>query len=136
MIGNSLVALRGRLWINPAGDAHALQCVARTRKGDRCQNPVEYGQILGHHEFQLGSAGYVQAYGSPWGPDTGVDVDRWLAQHCTTHDSPDVTDAAVPELRRFNVRRDASYIRPYRTDAAYDDSGAEEVGGEPESTSR
>ncbi|WP_128380446.1 hypothetical protein [Streptomyces cavernae] len=114
-----LVVLRGRLWINPSGDAHALQCVARTRKGGRCQNPVESGQVLGLHEFQLGSAGYVQAYGSIGGGEA-VDVDRWLAQHCTLHDTPDVTDYETTELRRFDIVRDAAHIRVHRVDVAYD----------------
>ncbi|GAA2614957.1 hypothetical protein GCM10010304_80110 [Streptomyces roseoviolaceus] len=115
-----LVVLRGRLWINPSGDAHALQCVARTRKGARCLNPIEEsGQVLGLHEFQLGSAGYVQAYGSPGGGET-VEVDRWLAQHCTLHDIPDVTDYETTELRRFDIVRDAAHIRVHRCDVAYD----------------
>lgn len=118
MIGNPLVVLRGRLWINPSGDAHALQCVARNKKGNRCQNPIEYGQVLGFREFQLGSAGYVDAYGYP-GRD-GVDVDRWLAEHCTLHDTPEVTDCEVTELRRFDIVRDAFFIKPYRVDAACD----------------
>ncbi|MEU7377820.1 hypothetical protein [Streptomyces albidoflavus] len=129
MIGNPLVVLRGRLWVNPGGDPHALQCVAATKKGGRCLNPVEYGQILGFHEFQLGSSGYVEAYGSPGRYDSGVDVDRWLAQHCTTHHSPDTTDVVVPELRRFDLRHDTCFIKPYRTDAAYDDSGANSAVG-------
>lgn len=104
-----LVVLRGRLWINPSGDASDLQCVARTRKGRRCLNPIEEsGQVLGLHEFQLGSAGYVQAYGSLGGGDT-VDVDRWLAQHCTLHDTPDVTDYETTELRRLEA---AARLRP------------------------
>ncbi|MFB7935437.1 hypothetical protein ACFC4C_40750 [Streptomyces sp. NPDC056039] len=112
--------LRGRLWINPSGDASDLQCVARTRKGRRCLNPIEEsGQVLGLHEFQLGSAGYVQAYGSLGGGDT-VDVDRWLAQHCTLHDTPDVTDYETTELRRFDIVRDAAHIRGQRCDVAYD----------------
>jgi hypothetical protein len=129
VIGNPLVVLRGRLWVNPGGDVHALRCVARTRKGDRCQNYVEYGQVLGFHEFQLGSAGYVEAYGSRGGHDSRVDVDRWLAQHCTTHDGPDVTDVAVSELRRFDLRYDTSFVRPYRTDAAYDDWNSTDTDG-------
>ncbi|MFD7685600.1 hypothetical protein [Streptomyces sp. NPDC059781] len=114
-----LVVLRGRLWVNPSGDAHALQCVARTRKGSRCQNPVEYGQLLGLHEFQLGSAGYVQAYGHPGAGDT-VDADRWLAQHCTLHDTPDVIDCETPELRRFDIARDVAHVQAHRADVAYD----------------
>ncbi|MCQ9132851.1 hypothetical protein [Streptomyces hilarionis] len=114
-----LVVLRGRLWINPSGDAHALQCVARTKRGSRCQNPVEYGQLLGLHEFQLGSVGYVQAYGSLSAGET-VDTDRWLAQHCTLHDTPDVTDCETPELRRFDIVRDAAHVRAHRVDVAHD----------------
>ncbi|MEV6810244.1 hypothetical protein [Streptomyces sp. NPDC051132] len=121
-----LVVLRGRLWINPSGDAHTLQCVARTRKGSRCQNLVEYGQLLGFHDFQLGSAGYVQAYGCPGVGDT-VAVDRWLAQHCTLHDTPDVTDCAAPELRRFDIVRDAGHVRTHRVDVAYDGEPADHV---------
>lgn len=119
MIGNQLVVLRGRLWINPSGDAHALQCVARTKKGNRCLNPVENGQVLGFSDFQLGSAGYVGAYGSHGRYET-VDVDRWLAQHCTVHDTPDVIDHETAELRRFHIIRDASFIQPHRTDVAFD----------------
>lgn len=114
-----LVVLRGRLWINPSSDAHTLQCVARTRKGGRCQNPVEAVQVLGLHEFQLGSVGYVQAYGSLGGGDS-ADVGRWLAQHCTVHDTPDVTDDETSELRRFDIVRDAAHIRGFRADVAYD----------------
>nr|AAQ93565.1 putative membrane protein [Streptomyces clavuligerus] len=87
MIPRPLVVLGRRLWINPGGDAHMLRCVARTRQGRRCQNPVEYGQVLGCYEFQLGSAGYVMAYGSSGGAGA-VDADRWLAQHCALHDTP------------------------------------------------
>lgn len=39
--GNQLVVLNDRLWVRPQGDAHALQCVARTTKGDRCRNQIE-----------------------------------------------------------------------------------------------
>jgi hypothetical protein len=117
--GNPLVVLRGRLWINPSGDAHHLQCVARTKKGSRCQNPVEHGQVLGLHEFQLGSAGYVQAYGHPGAGET-VDADRWLAQHCTLHDTPDVIDCETTELRRFDIVRDAPHVRAHRVDVSYD----------------
>ncbi|MFZ3562697.1 hypothetical protein ACOKM5_42960 [Streptomyces sp. BH097] len=113
-----LVVLRGRLWINPGGDAHMLQCVARTRKGSRCHNPVEYGQMLGFHEFHLGAAGYVMAYGRPGGGDS-VDVDRWLAQHCTLHDTPDVIDCESPELRRFDIVRDAAHVQEYPVDVTY-----------------
>ncbi|WP_255311004.1 hypothetical protein [Streptomyces viridosporus] len=114
-----LVVLRGRLWVSPEGDAHALQCVARTRKGSRCQNPVEHGQLLGLHEFRLGSAGYVQAYGHPGAADT-VDADRWLAQHCTLHDIPEAIDCETPELRRFDIVRDVAHVQAYRSDVAYD----------------
>ncbi|MFE9619640.1 hypothetical protein [Streptomyces sp. NPDC006384] len=87
-------------------------------------------QLLGLHEFQLGSAGYVQAYGSLGAGDT-VDTDRWLAQHCTLHDTPDVTDCDTPELRRFDIVRDAAHIRAHRVDVAYDSepaNRAEEAG--------
>lgn len=117
MTGNPLVVLRGRLWINPSGDAHALQCVARTSKGSRCQNPIEYGQVFGLHEFQLGSVGYVDAYG----PGVGTVADRWLAQHCTLHDTPSVIDCEKTELRRFDIVRDASLVREHRVDVSYDD---------------
>ncbi|WP_229376978.1 hypothetical protein [Streptomyces spirodelae] len=118
-----LVVLRGRLWVNASGDAHFRQCVARTRKGGRCQNPIEYGQVMGFREFQLGPAGYVYAYGC-YGPHGAVDDDRWLAQHCTLHDTPDVVDCETPELRRFDIIRDSSFIKPYRVDAAYDGTAA------------
>ncbi|MGG2463819.1 hypothetical protein ACO0M4_29160 [Streptomyces sp. RGM 3693] len=114
-----LVVLRRRLWVNPSGDAHDLQCVARTKKGGRCQNPVEYGQVLGIHEFQLGAAGYVEAYGTPRRIET-ADADRWLAQHCTLHDTSDAIDCEATELRRFDIVRDAAYIKAHRVDVAYD----------------
>lgn len=114
-----LVVLRGRLWINHSGDAHALQCVARTKSGARCRNPVEYGQVLSYNEFQLGSAGYVMAYGS-LGTIDSVDADRWLAQHCLAHDSPDVIDSEATELRRFDIVRDHAHLRAHREDVAYD----------------
>ncbi|WP_328843023.1 hypothetical protein [Streptomyces sp. NBC_00258] len=121
MTGNPLVVLHGRLWINPSGDAHALQCVARTTKGSRCQNPVEYGQVFGFHEFQLGSAGYAEAYG----PGVGAIADRWLAQHCTLHDTPDVIDCETTELHRFDIVRDAPHVRAHRVDASYDGEPAD-----------
>ncbi|WP_331719435.1 hypothetical protein [Streptomyces sp. NBC_01187] len=93
--------------------------MARTRKGGRCQNPIEFGQVLGLREFQLGRCGYVYAYGYHERFDQ-VDVDRWLAQHCTLHDTPDAIDCERPELRRFDIVHDASFIRPYRVDALYD----------------
>lgn len=93
--------------------------IALTRRGSRCQNSVEYGQLLGQCESQLGAAGYVTAYGS-LGPYDAVDVDQWLAQPCTLHDSTDVIDHETPELRRFDMTRDAWLIKPYRMDAAYD----------------
>ncbi|MFK8851419.1 hypothetical protein [Streptomyces sp. Ac-502] len=104
--------LRGRLWISPCGDAHDLQCVARTKKGTRCRNPIEYGQMLGFHAFRLGDAGYVEAYGS-LGQGDAVDADRWIAQHCLVHDAPDVIDCGPAELRRFDIVRDAAHIKAH-----------------------
>lgn len=117
--GNQLVVLHNRLWVNPEGDAHALQCVARTTRGEHCRNPIENGQVLGVREFQLGTAGYVSAYGH-YGQAGAVDADRWLAQHCSVHDIPDVRDHDVAELRRFDITRDASFLRPYRVEALFD----------------
>ncbi|MFD8789433.1 hypothetical protein [Streptomyces vinaceus] len=117
MSGNQLVVLHDRIWVNPKGDAHALRCVARTTKGDRCRNPIEKGQVLGVREFQLGSSGYVKAYGH-YGPFEAAD--RWLAQHCSVHDAPDVRDHDAAELRRFDITHDASFLRPYRVEAAFD----------------
>jgi hypothetical protein len=77
--------------------------------------------VLGFHEFQLGSAGYV---GYPGVGDT-VAADRWFAQHCTLHDTPDVIDCETPELRRFDIVRDAAHVRPHRVDVAYDGEPAD-----------
>jgi hypothetical protein len=110
-----LVVLKGRLWLTPT-DPHLLQCVARTAKGKRCQNLVESGQVLSWCEVQLGPHGYVNAYdGRRWD-----DADRWLAQHCRTHDGPHTDDLEHPEFRSFHVHADAAHLRPYRQDAVYD----------------
>ena len=99
-----LVVLRGRLWVSPDGDAHALQCVARTRKGSRCRNPVEYGQLLGLHEFRLGPAGYVQAYRSDVAYDGEPAVRAEEAGTTGAQDTPTGSVAAVFEA--------ASQLRP------------------------
>ncbi|MFI6582788.1 hypothetical protein [Embleya sp. NPDC050493] len=97
---SQLVVLGRRLWIAPE-DPHLLPCVAATVRGPRCQNPVEYGQIMTVLEVQLGEAGYVNAYVA-FGPDRAV-APRWLAQHCTVHDTPDAVDTDPTELRPFRL---------------------------------
>ncbi|MET8629616.1 hypothetical protein ABZW30_38805 [Kitasatospora sp. NPDC004669] len=114
-----LVVLKGCLWIAPI-DPHGLQCVARTKQGGLCKNPVSYSQELSWYEFHLGAHGYVDAYDG----QRFKDADRWLAQHCTTHDTLDVIDIAEPELRPFHVAHDAALVRRYREDVTYD-------GGQP-----
>lgn len=119
MIGCQLVVLRARLWINPSGDAHALQCVTRARRGGRCRDRSGTGRCSASTKSSSGRPGYVHAYGAHCRYDR-VDVDRWLHPHCAVHDTPDTVDHEPAELRRFDIIRDAASIQPHRTDVTFD----------------
>ncbi|MFI1382468.1 hypothetical protein [Embleya sp. NPDC020886] len=69
-------------------------------------------------EVRPGEAGYVNAYVA-FGPDRAV-APRWLAQHCTVHDTPDAADTDPTELRPFRLDTDGHLVRRYRTDALID----------------
>ncbi|MFJ8745778.1 hypothetical protein ACIRL2_41275 [Embleya sp. NPDC127516] len=89
--------------------------MARTTAGRQCRNPLEYGQVLNPMEVQRGDAGYVYAY-MAFAPNR-KEQERWLAQHCATHDGVDVTP---PEIRPFRLATDEALVQQYRHDALVD----------------
>lgn len=84
-----------------------LQCTARTRKGLRCKNPIDYGQIAGWVEVMIPGVGEVAAYDLRRRGDLTA---RWRAQRCETH-WPGGESAVEPEWRRFDPVVD---VRPVR----------------------
>lgn len=104
-----LVLLDGRIWYTPEG-VFALQCVARTTKGRRCKNPVEYGQIAGWPELRS-TRGVITAY--DLGGLDHAESRRWLGQHCQVHDRPDVVDFEAPGWEPFDpAGAHASMVTP------------------------
>jgi hypothetical protein len=81
---------------------YPLTCVAKTTKGDRCENPLEYGAQNGTWQIQ---------------PETGFrvyeirvnDQQRWLDQHCLTHHPDPVHgDYCPPGWRLYEPGTDAA----------------------------
>ncbi|WP_199515722.1 hypothetical protein [Nucisporomicrobium flavum] len=101
-----LVLLGDRIWYLPDG-VHDLQCVARTRRGPRCRNYIENGQIASW--TQLRSArGLITVYDLSGHAD--ATVQRWREQHCEVHDSLDVVDFGSPEWEPFDPARNAAMV--------------------------
>ncbi|MFJ9847180.1 hypothetical protein ACIRYZ_43505 [Kitasatospora sp. NPDC101155] len=101
-----LFVINDRLWIGPH-PIDGIQCVARTRSNTRCKNWVETSQV-GRWEQLVSRHGLISVYA------VGRD-DRWLAQHCVRHDSPDTVDHELPDWEAFgedNPEHTARFVRP------------------------
>lgn len=101
-----LVLLGDRIWYLPDG-VYELQCIARTRRGPRCRNPVEPGQIAVWTQLRS-SHGLITVYDLGGADD--ATLQRWREQHCPTHDSPDVADFCAPEWEPFDPVRHAAMV--------------------------
>lgn len=80
------------------------QCSAKTAKGKRCKNPIEYGQVAGWLPVSIDNIGQVEAYDLRTGRLGAVTADgaeRWLAQRCEGH-WPDAVGATEPEWEPFD----------------------------------
>lgn len=101
-----LVLLGDRIWYIPDGVSD-LRCIARTRRGPRCRNPVEQGQIASWTELRS-THGLISVYNL-----SGVEaatLQRWREQHCELHDTPGVVDFSSPEWEPFDPVRHAAMV--------------------------
>lgn len=104
----TLVLLGRRVLCAPHG--LEMQCVARTRKGARCANRVHRGP-LGGRRVMAWTGGLIEVVDLRYNPADLVT--RWLAQHCLTHDTLDVTDCERPEWEPFQPEGlHADLVRP------------------------
>lgn len=101
-----LVLLGDRIWYLPDG-VYELQCVARTRRGPRCRNVIEYGQITNWTPMRS-THGLITVYDLSGLPD--ATLQRWREQHCELHDSPDTVDFCSPEWEPFDAVRHAAMV--------------------------
>jgi hypothetical protein len=101
-----LVLLGDRVWYLPDG-MYELQCIARTRRGPRCRNPIEHGQIASWTQMRS-THGLITVY--DLGGHADATVRRWQEQHCELHDSPDVVDFSSPEWEPFDPVRHAAMV--------------------------
>jgi hypothetical protein len=90
------------------------QCVARTRRGQRCKNG-----IISHRGASLYDQDRPSLLWSTHGllPVWRVRADpeeirAWTEQRCSLHDTPEATDHTAPEWYRFDSDRDTAFIRP------------------------
>lgn len=78
---------------------YPLYCVARTKSGGRCRNPLEFGQTAEWVTLPSSSGIEMSVY------DVG-DNPRWMSQHCTTHDDPGQEDYCPPQWQPHNPETD------------------------------
>lgn len=94
----NLFLIDGKLMTAP----YPLACVAKTTKGDRCENPLEYGAQDGtwQDHTEAGFQVYVIRAG---------EQQRWLDQHCKRHHPDPVQgDYCQPGWRLFEPGSDAA----------------------------
>lgn len=87
----TLYRINGQILYTP----HPLHCVARTTSGERCRNPLEFGQTGASITLTTAMGSEVAVY------DIGENP-RWMSQHCTTHDDPATEDYCPPLWRPYD----------------------------------
>jgi hypothetical protein len=91
---------------SPAPGVEAMDCVARTVKGNRCKRPLEYGQISNWTTMRS-TRGLIQVYYLIGHPEL---AGRWLAQRCELHDGPETVDFQAPAWERFDPAEHAAMV--------------------------
>ncbi|SHK99523.1 hypothetical protein SAMN05421803_1582 [Nocardiopsis flavescens] len=107
----TVLQIRRELLIVPSLDP---QCVARTRRGQRCKNG-----IISHRGASLydqdrpsllwSTRGLLPVWRARADPE---EIRAWTEQRCSLHDTPEATDHTAPEWYRFDPDRDTAFIRP------------------------
>ncbi|MDJ0385216.1 hypothetical protein [Streptomyces sp. G-G2] len=87
------VLLDNRLWGSLEHDPHLLECVARTARGRRCSDPLEWGVTLPDVVVLIGKQLTVAYDGRSY-----EDAERWKAQRCAFHFGEAAPDRAPREL--------------------------------------
>ena len=97
------------LLVVPSLDA---QCVACTRRGQRCRNGIIScrGFFIEGATLLWCTRGVLPVWVFS---DTKEDLRVWTEQRCSVHDTPEATDHTAPEWYRFDPDRDAAFIWPF-----------------------
>lgn len=90
------VLMDGVVWIAPAEYVEDSQCTARTAKGGRCKNPLDYGQISTWSPMAVHGR-EVEGYDFTGSSENFVN--RYLAQRCSKHWESGAEAAVEPEWR-------------------------------------
>lgn len=107
-----LYFIRGRLLITYGH----LRCTAQARKRRHCKLSAEGYPSITREEMVA-----VQVRGAGWVHAREVDekyADRLLAQRCEYHDTPDATDAALPDWETYDPGRHPGHVLGFPRQAA------------------
>jgi hypothetical protein len=117
-----IVQIDGQLLIFPARHyPEASRCIARTTAGDRCRNPIDYGQPTCWYEWPV-AGGVVSGFDLDRDdelflrhtPDAATLRRRWLEQRCGIHYGTSAVNSTEPEWRIFDPARDSAAIHKTR----------------------
>lgn len=90
------------------------QCVARTRRGQRCKNGIiSYSGGDLHDQDRPALLWSTRGVLPVWRTRNTSEVQVWTEQRCPLHDTPEATDHTAPEWYRFDPDRDTGFIRPF-----------------------
>lgn len=103
--------IHGKVWVSPEEFPEDAQCTARTKRGKRCANFLDFGQVDGRHAYLKVDGGYVEGWNydqnNGWPTERGR---RYLEQRCELHFGSDAPAHVEPEWEPFDPSTHAAQI--------------------------
>ncbi|ODU05883.1 MAG: hypothetical protein ABS81_06345 [Pseudonocardia sp. SCN 72-86] len=96
------IRIDGQAWVAPGDVPEDAQCTARTKRGRRCGNPLDYGQSNGWSWLPV-EGGYVDGF--DYDHNNGQLTERgrrYLEQRCELHFNTDAPSEVEPEWEPFD----------------------------------